>query len=210
MFKDRIEAGQRLADVLREFREKKKTIVMALPRGGIVPAYIIAKELKLPLGVIMVKKIGHPFNPEYAIGAVSMTGIVLDEQSGVSEEYIDASTAKLRALLKDRYKLYFGDKPRPNLKGMRVIVVDDGVATGKTLIAALELIKKENPQEIIVAVPVGPNSTVHKLKSYADKVICLESYDNFYAIGLYYDDFKQVSDQEVKEYLENAGEVLSS
>ena len=210
MFRDRIEAGQRLADALQEYKGKKKTIVMALPRGGIVPAYIIAKEQKLPLGVIMVKKIGHPFNPEYAIGAVSMTGIVLDEHSGVSEEYIDASTAKLRSLLKERYKMYLGDKPSPNFKGKCVIVVDDGVATGKTLIAALELIKKENPQEIIVAVPVGPNSTIHKLKSHADKVLCLESYDDFYAIGLYYEDFNQVSDEEVKEYLKNAEGVLSN
>ncbi len=210
MFKDRIDAGQKLADALQEFKNKDHTIIMALPRGGVVPGYIIAKELNLPLGVIMVKKIGHPFNPEYAIGAVSMNGIVLDEDSDISKEYIEGSTLRLRALLKERYKLYYGNKRPPKLKDQCVIVVDDGIATGKTLIAAIELIQKEEVKEIIVAVPVGPYSTLKKIKTMVDQLICLESYDDFHAIGLYYENFDQVSDKEVKTFLKNAEEIVSS
>ena len=181
---------------------------MALPRGGVVAGQIIASTLALPLGLIMVKKIGHPFNSEYAIGAVSLTSSIVDEHPDISPEYIEERTRQIRASLKEKYKLYFGNKAQINLKDKSVIVVDDGVATGKTLIAAIELLRKEKVKEIIVAIPVAPKSTLRTLQEMTDKLICLESYSDFHAIGLYYENFEQVSDEEVKNLLSNAKNAL--
>jgi predicted phosphoribosyltransferase len=198
MFRDRIDAGQQLANDLKRYKRKKDTVVVALPRGGVVLGYTIANELHLPLDVILVKKIGHPSNPEFAIGAVSMTGMIIDGFTGIDQTYIDKTTQKIQELLKKRYKLYYGDKSPMELKNKTVIVVDDGIATGKTLIAALELIRKEKPEEIIVAVPVAPPDSIKEIENYSDKIICLETYSPFHSIGLYYQDFTQVKDQEVK------------
>lgn len=204
MFNDRVDAGQQLAAALKKYRNQDDAVVVALPRGGVVTAYVIAKELQLPLEVAMVKKLGHPYNPEFAIGAVSMSGRVINGFSGVSHEYIEQSTKNIQELLRKRYVMYHGDKPPVDLENKTVIVVDDGVATGKTLIASLELIGKEKPAKIIVAVPVGPTGTIALLKQYADEVICLEAFQEFYAIGSYYRDFGQVTDEEVVKLMKKA------
>lgn len=209
MFSDRIDAGQRLSTALAKYKNKKDTVVIALPRGGIVPAYIIARELNLPLDVAMVKKIGHPSNPEYAIGAASLSGKIINGHVGVSQEYIDDKVSSIQQLLRKRYKMYHGDNAPIDLHDKIVIVVDDGIATGRTMVAALQLIQKEEPRKIIAAVPVGPTETIDKLENYADKVVCLETYENFYAIGAYYDDFSQVSDEEVKMFLNKANKTES-
>ncbi len=201
MFKNRIDAGNKLAISLEKFKNEKDVIILALPRGGVVLGSIVATKLNLPLDVVMVKKIGHPTNPEYAIGAVSMKGRIIDDEVKVDQSYIDQETKEIRGLLKKRYQLYYDDSQPINLKDKIVIVVDDGIATGKTLIAALELIREEKPKQIIVAVPVGPDDTIKEIENYTDKVICLESHSPFYSIGLYYEDFTQVSDLEVKELL---------
>lgn len=198
MFLSRIDAGQQLAIALKQYKRKKDTVVVALPRGGVVLGYTIANELHLPLDVILVKKIGHPTNPEFAIGAVSLTGRIIDEYSSVDQKYIEKATNEIRELLNDRYKMYYQDKLPIELKNKTVIVVDDGVATGNTLIAALELIRNENPSQIIVAIPVGPPDTIKEIDNYCDKVYCLETYSPFYSIGMYYNDFTQVKDEEVK------------
>jgi predicted phosphoribosyltransferase len=210
MFKDRSDAGLQLANALAEYKGQKNTNVMALPRGGAVPGQIIASALALPLGLIMVKKIGHPFNSEYAIGAVSLTSRVVDEHPDISPEYIEEKTRQIREALKEKYRLYFGNKAQINLKDKSVIVVDDGVATGKTMMAAIELLRKEKVKEIIVAIPVAPKSTLRILEKMTDKLICLESYTDFYAIGLYYEHFEQVSDEEVKNLLGNAENALAT
>jgi len=210
VFYDRIDAGQQLAESLEEFKDRQDAIVITIPRGGVVPAFIVAKKLHLPLEVTMIKKLGHPTNPEYAIGAVSMNGLVLNSHRGVSKGYIEKETKRLQNLLKERYQLYHGNKPPIEVKNKIAIVVDDGIATGKTLVAALELLRKENPSEIIVAVPVGPTDTVNWINKYADRVICLEQYDDFYAIGLYYKDFGQVNDEEVVKLMNKANQVNAS
>ena len=174
------------------------------PDPGYGIAHLFAFELGLPLGLLMVKKIGHPFNSEYAIGAVSLSNHVVDDLPDVSPEYLEGRIRQIREALKEKQRLYFGNKAPINLKDMRVIVVDDGVATAKTMIAALQLLRKEKVKEIIVAIPVAPKSSLNLLKEMSDKVICLESYSDFGAIGLYYRNFEQVSDEEVKHLLSNA------
>ena len=198
MFKDRIDAGQQLAIALKHYKRKKDTVVVALPRGGVILGYAIANELHLPLEILMVKKIGHPINHEYAIGAVSLTGSVVDESTNVDETYIEEEIKNIRKLLKKRYKMFYGEKPPLELKNKTVIVVDDGVATGSTIIAALDLIRKEQPNHIVVAIPIGPPDTIHEIENFTDEMICLETFSPFYSIGTYYKDFTQVTDEEVK------------
>ncbi len=204
MYFDRIDAGRKLAAALRKYQKQPNTVVIALPRGGVVTGYVVARALHLPLEVAMVKKLGHPHNEEYAIGAVSMSGRVINGSSGVNRDYIEQATKDIQALLKKRYAMYHGAKDPVDLNNKTVIVVDDGVATGKTMIASLELIAKEDPEKIVVAVPVGPANTIARLQSYADEVICLEKYRDFFAISSYYKDFQQVSDEEVTQLLKKA------
>ena len=204
MFRDRIDAGQRLADTLKKYKDNKNTVVIAIPRGGIIIGYIISKELNLPLDVVLTKKLGHPNNPEYAIGAISLKKIVVHDNRGVGQEYIDDKTNEIQNLLKKRYQMYYGEKQPLNIRKKTVILVDDGIATGRTLISSIELLQQEEPEEIIVAIPVGPKETIRELSGMADKVICLETHDPFYAIGLYYEDFSQVQDSEVQEILKKS------
>lgn len=201
MFKDRIDVGVRLSAALSEFKGRTDTVVVALPRGGVVPGRIIADTLGLPLEVVMVKKIGHPLNPECAIGAVRMNSQILDSNLNVDTDYVKSEISRLRTLLKERYRRYYGDVSYPDFTEKKVILVDDGIATGSTMFAAIELLKKERVHSIIVAVPVGPNDTVRELAEVVDKVVCLETYSPFYAIGEYYENFDQVSDDEVLELL---------
>lgn len=180
------------------------TVVVALPRGGVVPAYVVATELHQPLEVVMVKKLGHPSHPELAIGAVSLRNRVLDEHLSFDDDYLEAKTQEIREMLKKRYEMYRGQKKPLDLRNKTVIVVDDGVATGNTMVAALQLIRSEKPRQVIVAVPVAPTRVIERLRQNADRVLCLETHSDFFAIGLYYKDFGQVSDDEVKRLLEKA------
>jgi predicted phosphoribosyltransferase len=201
MFNDRMDAGRQLAAALAEFKDRKETLVMALPRGGVVPAYVIARELHLPLEVAMIKKLGHPQNPEFAIGAVSLKNFVVNGHAGVSSQYIESKAREIQSQLEARYRLYHGGKPPAEVGGKTVIIVDDGVATGKTLFAAIDLIRQDKPKRIVVAVPVGPTFIISRLKKLADRVICLDARDDLYAIGLHYLDFGEVSDQAVQQML---------
>lgn len=201
MFSDRIEAGEKLAEALMKYKGKENCIVLTVPRGGVVPASIISKELDLPMDLILIKKIGHPSNHEYAIGAVSLKSHFVEPRIKVSEDYIEEEVQRVRDILNKRYKLWYGDKQPISLYNKTVILVDDGVATGHTLIAATKAIKEENPKEVIIAVPVGSPDTIEELKNYADEVICLEVHDPFYAVGSHYDVFKEVTDQEVLQWL---------
>ncbi len=208
-FRNRVDAGWQLAGELSEYKGRENVVVLALPRGGVVPGAVIARELNVPLDVIMVKKIGHPGNSEYAIGAVSMKGRVLESDAGVGKDYIEKKTKEIRDLLNVRYRKYFGDKEPVAVKDKTVIVVDDGIATGRTIKAALQLLEDERPDKIIVAVPVGPTRTIRELEPFVDKIICLGIYSDLYAIGVYYDDFSQVSDEEVKDILTDTNKVFS-
>ena len=200
-FSDRVDAGKRLASALKDF-SGKKGIVLAIPRGGVVVGYMIAKALNLPLDVIIPRKIGAPDNPELAIGAVAEDGTaILDgnliKYLGVSREYIKEETERQKQEIGRRLKLYRQDASYPNLKGLDVIVVDDGIATGSTMKAALASVKNRGAASITVAVPVGPPSTIDELEKMADRVVCLHTPEFFQAIGEFYTDFSQTSDEEV-------------
>lgn len=208
-FKDRHEAGKRLVIALDEYKNNKDVIILAIPRGGLVTGYELAVGLNAPLDIIVTKKIGYPGNPEYAIGAVGPgKEIVLNEQvieaEGISRDYIDNEVKELEKAIKERYEKYRGKKPLPDLKDKIVIICDDGVATGSTMIAGIHIIKKQKPKKIIVAVPVGPPDTISRLEEEADEVVCLEIPEMFFAIGAFYEEFLQVEDEEAIEYLKKA------
>jgi predicted phosphoribosyltransferase len=207
-FSDRVDAGKRLASALADFASKN-AIVLAIPRGGVVVGYEISKALNLPLDVIIPHKIGAPDNPELAIGAMTEDGtIILDEALvayiGVPKSYIKEESERQKREIERRLKMYRQDEPYPNLKGRDVIVVDDGIATGSTMKAALASVKNRGAKTVTVAVPVGPPSTIKELKRQADRVVFLYTPEYFQAIGQFYTDFNQTIDEEVIQLLKKA------
>lgn len=200
MFSDRIDAGLKLADRLGRFKEADG-VVLAIPRGGVPVGYMVAKTLAFPLDVLLCKKIGHPRNPEYAIGAVSLTDRIVNLSAGVSEEYIEQETERLRKRMRENERLFRSGMPPASLKGKTVLVVDDGIATGNTLLCALPMLRREGAGRIVVAVPVAPASAISRLKAVADEVVSLIVPDDFMAVGSYYEDFSQVDDAEVARYM---------
>jgi putative phosphoribosyl transferase len=204
LFKNRTEAGKQLTSALTGV--DKNAIVLAVPRGGVVVGYEIARALNLPLDVIITKKIGAPGNPEFAVGAVAEDGTYLLDNSvvkmlGVPQSYIEGEVERQKIEIKRRLKTYRGDARNPEIKDREVILVDDGVATGSTLKAALRSLINRGAKTVTVAVPVGPPDTIHELKQEADRVVCLATPEPFYAIGEFYDDFEQTEDDEVIELL---------
>ncbi len=213
-FVNRIEAGKRLASALTDL-VSKDAIVLAVPRGGVIVGFEVAQALGIPLDVLITKKIGAPGNSELAIGAVAEDGTtVLDEKLAnylqVSEEYIKEEVERQKAEIKRRLERYRGNIPYPHIKGREVILVDDGVATGSTLKASLALLQKKGAKTVIVAVPVGPPSTIAELQKEADRVVCLYTPEPFYAIGQFYEDFEQTEDEEVTKLLRLSKEKLQT
>ncbi|MBI2558778.1 phosphoribosyltransferase [Candidatus Woesearchaeota archaeon] len=202
-FKNRREAGMMLAEKLKDYRNEKAAIVLAIPRGGVEVGYEIAKSLKVKLDVIVTKKIGLPGNEEFAIGSVGPDKkVILDEATvkvyNVSEEQIHEMAREIGKEIERRYKAYKGKYELQNLKGKTIILTDDGIATGFTAKAAISYIKSKNPKKIILAVPVAPSRFNEDIKKDVDKFVCLHSADRFFAIGQFYDEFPQLSDEEVK------------
>jgi len=202
-FIDRKDAGRQLAKALARYKSQRP-VVLALPRGGVPVAAEVANVLDAPLDLILVRKIGVPFQPELAMGAVvdgAEPVIVRNEEvirlSGVSETDFNAIRDEQLAEIERRRKLYLGDRPHPEISGRTVIVVDDGIATGATTRAALHAMRMRKPSKLVLAVPVAPTDTLKKLRGEADDIVCLEDYEQFGAIGLFYSDFRQVSDTEV-------------
>ncbi len=206
-FKDRFDAAQQLAEKLKDYTDNPNTIIIAIPRGGLQLGSVLSQKLHLPLDVIFTKKIGYPGNPEYAIGAISSTHAFINEPYAshpILKNYIAQETESIRKLLRERAHNYRGDVPAPNLKDKTVIVVDDGVATGSTLLATLALIKQDTPKKIIVALPVCPENTLALIKEQVDEVVCLLVPEVFFSVGQFYEKFGQVDDQEAIELLKNA------
>jgi len=206
MFRDRIDAGMQLAEKLKKYK-KDKGIILAVPRGGIPVAYIVAKEFGFPIDVMLTKKIGHPLYKEYAIGAASLTDYFVIPYENVSEDYIREELKRIRTRLTDMYNRFMGDVPPENLKGKTVIVIDDGIATGNTLMATINILRKANPGKIIIGAPVASRSAVQKLSTVVDDVVVVYVPDEFYGVGGFYDDFTQVSDEEVMYYLDKLREL---
>ena len=180
-------------------------VVLAIPRGGLPLGAILSESLDLPLDIVLSKKIGHPTNKEYAIGAVSRHGRVLSENAReVSPQYIDRETRRIRKLLEERDALFHQKKKALSLKGKTVILVDDGIATGNTVLATVQLLRQEGCSEIVLAIPVAPASAIRKLSNSneVNRIICPHQPRVFFAIGQFYERFGQVSDEEARLILE--------
>lgn len=209
LFANRTEAGLKLAEELRYYRGRNDTIVVGLPRGGVVTAAAIAEKLDLPLDVLVVRKLGTPGQEELAMGAIGPGGVrVLNEDvirfCGVKQHEIEEVTACERMELERREKLFRGDEPPLNFARKNVIIVDDGLATGSTMAAAIDVVRKQKPANIVVAVPVAPPETAHRFRTRVDELVCLETPASFEAVGYWYVDFAQVEDDEVVRILERA------
>ena len=206
-FSNRTEAGRELAKALAFYKEQHP-VILALPRGGAPVAAEIATALEAPLDLVLVRKIGVPFQPELAMGAV-IDGqeplVVRNEQvirmAEINESEFDAIRDRELEEIERRRKLYLGNRPHPEVTGQTVIIVDDGIATGATIRVALRAIRMRKPRKLILAVPVAPTQSLDELRTEADEIVCLEDYEDFGAIGLYYSDFRQISDAEVIELL---------
>jgi predicted phosphoribosyltransferase len=203
-FKDRSEAGRRLAEAVLRYKDQKP-VVLALPRGGVTVAAEIATRLGAPIDLVLVRKIGVPYRRELAMGAVvdGVPPIVVRNEeviayTRVDQKQFDAVRDREIAEIERRRLLYLGDRPRVDVAGRVAIVVDDGIATGATTRAALRAVASRKPRRLVLAVPVAPAETAAALRREVDELVCLEMPDDFYAIGLYYNDFRQVSDDEVR------------
>jgi putative phosphoribosyl transferase len=206
-FHDRTEAGKRLAAALATYRGQD-IVVLALPRGGVPVAAEVARALGAPLDLVLVRKIGVPYQPELAMGAVvdgARPLVVRSEdvisEAGVSSEQFAAIRDLELAEIGRRRRAYLGERPHPTLKDHIAIVIDDGVATGATTRAALRAVRAHAPRRLILAVPVAPASTLKSLQDEADEIVCLEQHEPFMAIGMYYTDFGQLTDDEVRAIL---------
>ena len=210
MFADRTDAGQRLAKELSRFNVPNPC-VLALPRGGVPVAFEIAKLLQAPLDLLIVRKLGAPGQAELAIGAVAdgqHPALALNDDIvamlQVSEAYIAAERARQIKEIERRRKAYLAGRPRVDFAGRTAIVVDDGIATGATIRAGIISARRAGPERLVLAVPVAPVGTIAALRPLVDDIVCLESHVNFHAISLYYAEFPQVGDDEVKELLSRA------
>ncbi len=206
LFKDRGHAGELLAEELKRYRNKD-VVVLALPRGGVPVGAEIARALSATLDIVIPRKIGAPGDPELAIGAVTgHGGVLLNEHIvralGVSADYIAQAVAQERSEIERRSRLYRGGRPAPHIEGRTVILVDDGVATGYTMLAALRGVREEKPTRLVAAVPVAPPDSVRRLEAEADEVVVLSQPVPFFAVGQFYEDFSQVSDTEVESILQ--------
>jgi putative phosphoribosyl transferase len=213
VFNDRVEAGQVLAERLKHYADRLDVIVLALPRGGVPVAYEVAKALHAPMDVFIVRKLGIPGYEELAMGAVASGGArVLNDQVvrglSIPDSVIDAVANWELRELERRERLYRGNRPPPDVRGKAVILVDDGLATGSTMLAAVQALRKLGPARIVVAVPVASLDTCELLNEYVEETVCATTPEPFYAVGLWYRDFSQTTDEEVRELLErSAAEV---
>lgn len=215
MFSDRKEAGKILAEKLEKLR-LENPVVLAIPRGGVVVGYEVARKLKAPLDVIVPRKLGAPGNPELAIGAVAEDGTIILDSSlidylEVDEEYIKKEKERQVKEIKRRLNLYRGRFSRLEIERRDVVIVDDGIATGATIRAAIASVRKRKPASLTLAVPVAPPSTIEKLREEVDRIVCVSTPEPFFAIGRFYTDFRQTTDEEVIRLLEkNRREVAKT
>jgi putative phosphoribosyl transferase len=213
-FSDRIHAGAMLAGKLASYARKKSTIILAVPRGGVVVGKAAARLLMLPLDVVIVKKIPHPHSPEFAIGAVGPQGVILKDElileEGIPQGYVSQVAKQLSQEIKERRLKYKGKKHLSSLKGKTVILVDDGIATGYTLLAAAEYIKMQKPKKLVLAVPVAAASSLGKFRQLVDEVVCIHVPNNSFAVGEFYKEFSQVEDSEIIKLLKVKSRIKTS
>jgi len=210
-FHDRHAAGRQLAAHLDQYAGRSDVIVLALPRGGVPVGYEVARALGAPLDVFLVRKLGVPGHEELAMGAIASGGVrVLNEdvvsELRISDRWVDTVAARELAELRRREEAYRDGRPAPDVRGKIAILVDDGLATGASMRAAVSALKRLGPAKVVVAVPVGAAQTCRELEQLADEVVCAEAPDPFYAVGTWYQDFDQTTDDEVRELLARASQ----
>ena len=213
-FLDRTDAGQVLARGLQQYKNQPDVLILGLPRGGVPVAYEVARELNAPLDVFIVRKLGVPGHEELGMGAIATGGVrTLHEgiirEIGISPQTIEAVSAREQAELERRERLYRGDRPAPTIKGRTVVIVDDGLATGSTMKAAIQAVRQQDPRQVIVAVPTAPSETCEQLKESADHVVCALTPEPFFSVGGSYADFTQITDGEVRDLIASAANISS-
>lgn len=208
-YRDRHDAGKKLAELLSVYVRSPDVLVLGLPRGGVPVAYEVARALNVPLDVFIVRKLGVPGREELAVGAIATGGVRalnndVIEALHIPKQVIEEITARERGELERRERLYRGGRPAPDAKGRTIILIDDGLATGATMRAAVRALRQQQPARLIVAVPVAAPSTCYEMRNEADDVICASTPAPFMGVGLWYEDFEQTSDQEVHDLLAGA------
>jgi len=208
-FRDRTEAGRCLSKKLVAYADRNDVIVLALPRGGVPVGYEVAKALRVPLDAFLVRKLGAPGQEELAMGAIAAGGIrVLNDEVvrllHIPQRVIDSVAAKEAQELARRDRLYRGTRPPPDVKGNTVILVDDGLATGSSMRAAVAALREQAPKRIVVAVPVAAAQTVREFSGEVDELVCCYTPEPFFSVGFWYEDFSQASDHEIRELLDHA------
>jgi putative phosphoribosyl transferase len=211
-FRNRSEAGQKLADQLERYAGREDVVVLGLPRGGVPVAYEVAARLNVPMDVFVVRKLGVPGQRELAMGAIASGGVrVLNEDIvgslGISEDEIDRVARREQEELERREKLYRGERQRARLEGQVVMLVDDGLATGASMRAAVKAVKQGGPKRIVVAVPTAPPETCREMGRLVDEAVCLITPRPFMGVGAWYDEFPQTTDEEVRDFLQRAKEA---
>jgi len=215
IYRDRIEAGKHLAAQLAHYANRDDLLVLALPRGGVPVAYEVAKALRAPLDIFLVRKLGVPGYEELAMGAIATGGVrVLNddvvEQLFIPAGVIDSVSANELRELKRRERAYRGNRPEPEVRGKTVILVDDGLATGSTMRAAVAALRQQSPARIIVAVPVSAPQTCDEYRMGVDEIVCATTPEPFYGVGRWYKDFSQTTDEEVRDLLEKGRKYYAS
>ena len=211
-FRNRREAGRLLATKLAAYANRPDVIVLALPRGGVPVAYEVARTLNAPLDIFLVRKLGVPGYEELAMGAIATGGVrVLNDQLvgglRIPDYIVDEVAASEQQELARRERLYRGNRPAPDVRGRTVILVDDGLATGATMLAAVKALRQQQPARIVVAVPTASPETCEQLRAEVDDIICAITPEPFHAVGLWYEDFSQTTDEEVRELLARSAEA---
>lgn len=206
VFQDRYDAGRRLADQLIQYQNDPSTLVLALPRGGVPVAYEVSKKLQLPLDIFIVRKLGVPFHEELAMGAIaSGNSVFLNEEIisnlSITQNTIQQVIEKEKTELERREKKYREGRPFPSIAGKKIILIDDGIATGASIYSAIIALKRLSPQKIIIGIPIAPEETITELKHLVDEMVCIYPAPIFYGVGQFYKDFSQTTDEEVMQLI---------
>lgn len=208
LFKSREHAANSMIPFLKKYKDDD-AVILAIPKGGLPIGATIAKHFSFPLDILLTKKIGHPTDPEWAVGAISLEGLVVNKTIKLPEDYIETEAKIIRKSLLAKYKIYMGNRKPIDLAGKTVIIVDDGVATGNTLKATIAMLRNKNPKKIIIAIPVAPPDSANELKKLVDEFICLRTPSDFLSVGQYYFDFTDVTEKNAVAMLKeiNEGEL---